>query len=58
MRGHKTAGLYSMWALRNEVDCASAVPNFSPKIKKHQLRLEDLLGFSAKPYYAQTPYFF
>ncbi len=50
--GHKAMGLYSMWALRNEL-----VRVGSPKLKradllapdKRQLRLEDLLGFRRNP---------
>jgi transketolase len=45
--GHKALGLYSMWALRNEV-----VRAFKPEIlpeEKFQLRFEDLLGFRKNP---------
>ena len=42
--GHKALGLYGLWALRNE--CARiAAPDLLAKDPKHQLRLEDLLGF-------------
>ena len=42
--GHKALGLYALWALRNE--CARiAAPELLAKEEKHQLRLEDLLGF-------------
>lgn len=41
--GHKALGLYALWAIRNE--CARiAAPALLPE-SKHQLRLEDLLGF-------------
>jgi transketolase len=45
--GHKALGLYAMWALRNEIARA-----YKPQIlpdDKHQLRLEDLLGFRKNP---------
>ncbi len=42
--GHKALGLYSMWALRNEVMRIGA-PQLLPKEARYQLRLEDLLGF-------------
>ena len=42
--GHKALGMYGLWALRNE--CARiAAPKLLAKAEKHQLRLEDLLGF-------------
>ena len=42
--GHKALGLYALWALRNE--CARiAAPQLLAQDEKHQLRLEDLLGF-------------
>ncbi len=45
--GHKAMGLYAMYALRNE--CARAgKPDILPD-PKHQLRLEDLLGFRRNP---------
>jgi transketolase len=45
--GHKAMGLYAMWALRNE--CARVgKPDLLPD-EKHQLRLEDLLGFRRNP---------
>jgi len=53
--GHKTLGLYAMWALRNEVMRIGA-PELLPKDEKHQLRLEDLLGFRRNPL-AKTPLF-
>jgi len=46
--GHKALGLYAMWALRNEVLRAGA-PDLLPSDEKHQLRLEDLLGFRRNP---------
>ncbi len=52
--GHKAMGLYAMWALRNE--CVRiATPELLPDVK-HQLRLEDLLGFRRNPVTA-TPLF-
>jgi transketolase len=45
--GHKALGLYSMWALRNEL-----VRAFNPRVlpdEKLQLRFEDLLGFRKNP---------
>ena len=53
--GHKTLGLYAMWALRNEVLRIGA-PELLPKDEKHQLRLEDLLGFRRNPL-TKTPLF-
>ena len=46
--GHKAMGLYAMWALRNEVVRAGA-PHLLPRAERHQLRLEDLLGFRRNP---------
>ncbi|MDO8803310.1 MAG: hypothetical protein Q7R35_02670 [Elusimicrobiota bacterium] len=40
--GHKAMGLYALWALRNELLRAAGA---SLPGEKHQLRLEDLLGF-------------
>jgi transketolase len=53
--GHKAMGLYSMWALRDEV---ARVGNASllPKDEAQRLRLEDLLGFRRNPITA-TPLF-
>jgi len=52
--GHKAMGLYAMWALRNE--CARVgKPTLLPD-EKHQLRLEDLLGFRRNPT-QETPLF-
>jgi transketolase len=45
--GHKAMGLYSMWALRNEI-MRIAAPGSVPDVK-YQLRLEDLLGFRRTP---------
>ena len=45
--GHKALGLYSMWALRNEI-ARIAAPAMLPDVAK-QLRLEDLLGFRRNP---------
>ncbi|MBN1981901.1 MAG: hypothetical protein JW795_10230 [Chitinivibrionales bacterium] len=42
--GHKALGLYSLWALRNEIARIGA-NDLLPKEIKNQLRLEDLLGF-------------
>lgn len=42
--GHKALGLYSMWALRNEIVRVGA-PSLLPADAALQLRLEDLLGF-------------
>lgn len=53
--GHKTLGLYAMWALRNEVMRLGA-PELLPEDEKRQLRLEDLLGFRRNPL-AKTPLF-
>ena len=53
--GHKALGLYAMWALRNEVLRISK-PELLPKETKHQLRLEDLLGFRRNPV-TSTPLF-
>ena len=53
--GHKALGLYSMWALRNEVIRIGA-PQLLPKEARYQLRLEDLLGFRRNPI-TKTPLF-
>jgi transketolase len=53
--GHKTLGLYALWALRNEVIRISC-PDLLPQDEKHQLRLEDLLGFRRNPV-TKTPLF-
>jgi transketolase len=52
--GHKAMGLYSMWALRDEVARLSA-PELLPELR-YRLRLEDLLGFRRNPVTA-TPLF-
>jgi transketolase len=46
--GHKALGLYSMWALRNEI-VRIAEPMLMPNDIRFQLRLEDLLGFRRNP---------
>jgi transketolase len=46
--GHKALGLYSMWALRNEIVRLGA-PHLLPTDTALQLRLEDLLGFRRNP---------
>jgi transketolase len=53
--GHKTLGLYAMWALRNEVLRIGA-PELLPADEGRQLRLEDLLGFRRNPL-TKTPLF-
>ncbi len=53
--GHKALGLYGMWAMRNEV-ARQAAPELLPADTKHQLRLEDLLGFRRNPV-TDTPLF-
>ncbi len=45
--GHKALGLYSMWALRNEL-ARLGKPGLLPAPRR-QLRLEDLLGFRRNP---------
>ncbi len=52
--GHKAMGLYAMWGLRNECMRVSH-PELLPD-EKHQLRLEDLLGFRRNPT-QETPLF-
>ena len=46
--GHKALGLYALWALRNEILRLGA-PDLLPSDERHQLRLEDLLGFRKNP---------
>jgi transketolase len=53
--GHKALGLYSLWALRNEIVRIGA-PSLLPRNKALQLRLEDLLGFRRNPV-TRTPLF-
>ena len=53
--GHKALGLYTIWALRNEIARIS-VPELLPKDERLQLRLEDLLGFRRNPI-TTTPLF-
>ncbi|MFI5007450.1 MAG: hypothetical protein ACHQKZ_08415 [Solirubrobacterales bacterium] len=52
--GHKAMGLYSMWALRDEVARLGA-PGLLPDLRD-RLRLEDLLGFRRNPV-TDTPLF-
>jgi transketolase len=52
--GHKAMGLYSMWALRDEVARLGA-PEMLPD-HAQRLRLEDLLGFRRNPV-TETPLF-
>ncbi len=51
--GHKTMGLYALWAMRNEA-LRIAAPKLLPFEERFQLRLEDLLGFRRNPI-AKTP---
>ncbi|MEW6668133.1 MAG: hypothetical protein AB1512_23225 [Thermodesulfobacteriota bacterium] len=53
--GHKALGLYSLWALRNEIVRLGA-PSLLPRNQALQLRLEDLLGFRRNPV-TKTPLF-
>ncbi|MBI1747919.1 MAG: hypothetical protein HYR55_15225 [Acidobacteria bacterium] len=53
--GHKAMGLYSLWALRDEVARLGA-PDLLPADARDRLRLEDLLGFRRNPITA-TPLF-
>ncbi len=46
--GHKTMGLYSLWAMRTEA-LRIAAPELLPADERLQLRLEDLLGFRRNP---------
>ena len=46
--GHKAMGLYSMWALRDEI-ARQAAPDLLPKEVGKRLRVEDLLGFRRNP---------
>jgi len=46
--GHKAMGLYSMWALRDEL-ARVGNPALLPKDAAERLRLEDLLGFRRNP---------
>lgn len=52
--GHKAMGLYSIWALRDEVMRLGA-PELLPDLK-YRLRLEDLFGFRRNPV-TGTPHF-
>ena len=53
--GHKALGLYSLWALRNEI-VRLGVPSLLPSDERYQVRLEDLLGFRRNPI-TKTPLF-
>ncbi|MFB3818943.1 MAG: 1-deoxy-D-xylulose-5-phosphate synthase N-terminal domain-containing protein [Candidatus Methylomirabilales bacterium] len=53
--GHKAMGLYSLWAIRDEVARLGA-PALLPKENRQRLRLEDLLGFRRNPI-TRTPRF-
>ena len=53
--GHKALGLYTMWALRNEIVRIGAA-ELLPADTRYQLRLEDLLGFRRNPI-TNTPLF-
>jgi transketolase len=53
--GHKALGLYSLWALRNEIVRIGA-PSLLPPDERYQVRLEDLLGFRRNPV-TKTPLF-
>jgi len=46
--GHKALGLYAMFALRNEMMILEA-RELKPDDERHQLRIEDLLGFRRNP---------
>ncbi|MBA4422037.1 MAG: hypothetical protein C0390_02905 [Syntrophus sp. (in: bacteria)] len=46
--GHKTMGLYSLWAMRTEA-LRIAAPKLLPREENLQIRLEDLLGFRRNP---------
>ncbi len=52
--GHKTLGLYAMWACRNEI-VRQTHRDLLPQVSQ-QLRLEDLLGFRKNPI-TNTPLF-
>ena len=57
--GHKAMGLYSAWALRDEVARVAAAaggPALLPADDSRRLRLEDLLGFRRNPI-TDTPLF-
>ena len=53
--GHKAMGLYSIWAIRDEI-ARLAAPQLLPADVKFRLRLEDLLGFRRNPI-TKTPLF-
>jgi len=52
--GHKTLGLYAMWACRNEI-VRQTHQDILPQVSQ-QLRLEDMLGFRKNPI-TKTPLF-
>ena len=52
--GHKTLGLYAMWACRNEI-VRQTHQDLLPQVSQ-QLRLEDMLGFRKNPI-TKTPLF-
>jgi len=53
--GHKAMGIYSMWAIRDEIARIGA-PSLLPSEVRFRLRLEDLLGFRRNPI-TKTPLF-
>ncbi len=53
--GHKAMGLYSLWAIRDEIARLGAA-HLLPREAKFRLRLEDLLGFRRNPI-TKTPLF-
>ena len=53
--GHKAMGLYSMWAIRDEI-ARLAAPTLLPSDVRFRLRFEDLLGFRRNPI-TKTPLF-
>jgi len=53
--GHKAMGLYSMWALRDEI-AKQGAGELLPREARLRLRLEDLLGFRRNPI-TKTPLF-
>jgi len=53
--GHKAMGLYSIWAIRDEI-ARLAAPQLLPADVKFRLRLEDQLGFRRNPI-TKTPLF-
>jgi transketolase len=53
--GHKAMGLYSLWAIRDEI-ARLAAPALVPSDVRSRLRFEDLLGFRRNPI-TKTPLF-